>query len=63
MDSTFINVYIETMKESLVETMSANIMLSTKLKLATKEIEELKAVVKSYEDVKAADKPTKKTAE
>ena len=63
MDSNFINVYIETMKDSLVEAMTANIMLNTKLKLAIKEIEELKAAVKSYEDVKATDKPAKKTAE
>ena len=63
MDNNFINVYIETMKESLVEAMTANLMLNTKLKIASKEIEDLKAALQSYEDMKAADKPAKKTAE
>jgi hypothetical protein len=63
MDNNFINVYIETMKESLVEAMTANLMLNTKLKIASKEIEDLKAVLQSYEDMKAVEKSAKKTAE
>jgi hypothetical protein len=63
MDNNFINVYIETMKESLVEAMTANLMLNTKLKIASKEIEDLKAALQSYEDMKAAEKSAKKTAE
>jgi uncharacterized coiled-coil DUF342 family protein len=63
MDNNFINVYIETMKESLVEAMTANIMLNTKLKIASKEIEELNTKLKSYEDMKAVEKSAKKTAE
>jgi hypothetical protein len=62
MDNNFINVYIETMKESLVEAMTANIMLNTKLKIASKEIEALNAKLKSYEDMNAAEKPAKKIA-
>lgn len=59
MDSNFINVYIETMKESLVETMTANIMLNAKLKLAIKEIEELKAAEKTRKDAPEESKPSK----
>jgi hypothetical protein len=51
------------MKESLVEAMTANIMLNTKLKIASKEIEELNAKLKSYEDMKAAEKSAKKIAD
>lgn len=63
MDNNYVNAYIETMRNSLFDAISANIALNTQLKLAAKEIEDLKAVIKSYEDVKAVEKPAKKAAE
>jgi hypothetical protein len=63
MDNNYVNAYIETMRNSLIDAISANIALSTQLKLATKEIEELKAALQAQEDLKAGNKPAKKAAE
>jgi len=62
MDNNYVNAYIETMRNSLFDAISANIALSTQLKIASKQIEELQAAVKAHEDAPAA-KAAKKAAE
>jgi hypothetical protein len=62
MDNNYVNAYIETMRNSLFDAVSANIALTTQLKLATKQIEELQAAVKAQEDAPVA-KAAKKAAE
>ena len=62
MDNNYVNAYIETMRNSLFDAVSANIALNTQLKLATKQIEELQAALKTQEDAPAV-KAAKKAAE
>ena len=63
MDNNYVNAYIETMRNSLFDAISANIALNTQLKLAAKEFEEMKVALQSHEDAKAATKAAKKVAE